>query len=172
MNKGGQMKKTFGKWGCILAMFIGILTLSLSQENVYAEEPQHLGDVIDESVLTDDDEAEDTQFTRLRNSYLMQGFIKITNNGNGIVGIGGTTDCYVTCDTVKLNLYLERSKGDTGFSSYKSFEYTTYNTNLFGKSFNYVVEKGYYYRLRGYHYASKNGVGESLISRTDGIYIG
>ncbi len=170
------MKRTFGKWGCILAMFVGVLALSLNQKEVYAaepvEEPQYLGQVIDGSVLTDDEEAEDTQFSRLRNSYLMSGFIKIVNNGNGIVGIGGSTSCYVTCNTVKLNLYLERSKGDTGFYSYKSFEYTASNTNSLTKGFNYAVEKGYYYRLRGYHYASKNGVGENLISVTNGIYIG
>ncbi len=166
------MKKTFGKWGLVLAMFVGILTLSLNQKEVYAEEPQYLGQEIDGSVLTDDNEAEDLQLVRLRNSYLGQGFIKIVNNGNGIVGIGGSTSCFVTCDTVKLNLYLERSKGDTGFYSYKSFEYTAYNTSSLTKSMNYVVEKGYYYRLRGYHYASKNGVGENLGSVTNGIYIG
>lgn len=166
------MKKTFGKWGLALAMFVGILTLSLTQKEVYAEEPQYLGQVIDGSVLTEDNEAEDLQQVRLRNSYLGQGFIKIVNNGNGIVGIGGSTSCFVTCDTVKLNLYLERSKGDTGFYSYKSFEYTATNTNSLTKGFNYVVEKGYYYRLRGYHYASKNGVGENLGSVTNGIYIG
>lgn len=166
------MKKTFGKWGLVLAMFVGILTLSLNQKEVYAEEPQYLGQEIDGSVLIDDNEAEDLQLVRLRNSYLGQGFIKIVNNGNGIVGIGGSTSCFVTCDTVKLNLYLERSKGDTGFYSYKSFEYTAYNTSSLTKSMNYVVEKGYYYRLRGYHYASKNGVGENLGSVTNGIYIG
>ncbi len=166
------MKKTFGKWGLVLAMFVGILTLSLNQKEVYAEEPQYLGQEIDGSVLTDDNEAEDHQQVRLRNSYLGEGFIKIVNNGNGVVGIGGSTSCFVTCDTVKLNLYLERSKGDSNFSSYKSFEYTAYNTYTLTKGFNYAVEKGYYYRLRGYHYASKNGVGENLISRTDGIYIG
>lgn len=166
------MKKTFGKWGCILAMFVGILTLSLNQKEVYAEEPQYLGQEIDGSVLTDNSEAEDLQQVRLRNSYLGEGFIKIVNNGNGVVGIGGSTSCFVTCDTVKLNLYLERSKGDTGFYSYKSFEYTAYNTYTLVKGFNYAVEKGYYYRLRGYHYASKNGVGENLGSVTNGIYIG
>ena len=166
------MKRAFGKWGCILALFVGIFILSLNPKKVYAEEPSYLGNIVDESVLTNDDEAEDTQYTRLRNSYLMQGFIKITNNGNGIVGIGGSTDCFVTSDVVKLNIYLERSKGDSNFSSYKSFEYTAYNTYTLGKSFNYVVPKGYYYRLRGYHYASKNGIGENLGSRTDGIYIG
>lgn len=166
------MKKTFGKWGCMLAVFAGVLTLSLNGKNVYAEEPQYLGNVVDGSVLTDGNEAEDLQQTRLRNSYLAQGFIKITNNGNGVVGIGGSTSCYVTCDVVKLNLYLERSKGDSNFSSYKSFTYTVYNDNSLTRSRNYAVEKGYYYRLRGYHYASKDGRAENLGSRTNGIYIG
>lgn len=166
------MKKTFGKWGCILAMFIGILILSFDGEVVYADEPEYLGNVVDGSVLTDENEAEDLQQTRLKNSYLYQGFVKITNNGNGVVGIGGSTDCFVTCDVVKLNLYLERTKDGSGFSSYKRFEYTANNASMLGKSFSYAVEKGYYYRLRGYHYASKNGKAENLISRTDGIYIG
>ena len=103
---------------------------------------------------------------------MYNGFIKITNNGNGVVGIGGSTSCYVTCDVVKLNLYLERSKGDSNFSSYKSFTYTVENDNSLTRGMNYAVEKGYYYRLRGYHYASKDGKAENLISRTDGIYIG
>lgn len=166
------MKKTFGKWGCILAMFIGILILSFDGEVVYADEPEYLGNVVDGSVLTDENEAEDLQQTRLKNSYLYQGFVKITNNGNGVVGIGGSTDCFVTCDVVKLNLYLERTKDGSGFSSYKRFEYTANNASMLGKSFSYAVEKGYYYRLRGYHYASKNGKAENLISRTNGIYIG
>ena len=75
------MKRAFGKWGCILALFVGMFIVSLNPKKVYAEEPQYLGNVVDESVLTADDEAEDTQYSRLRNSYLMKGFIKITNNG-------------------------------------------------------------------------------------------
>lgn len=156
----------------MLAVFAVVFVLSLNGKKVYAEEPQYLGNVVDGSVLTDGDEAEDLEQTRLRNSYLAQGFVKITNNGNGVVGIGGSTDCFVTCDVVKLNLYLERTKDGSGFSSYKRFEYTANNASMLGKSFSYAVEKGYYYRLRGYHYASKNGKAENLISRTDGIYIG
>ena len=166
------MKKSFWKWGCMLAVFAGVLTLSLNGKKVYAEEPRYLGSVVDGSVLTDANEAEDFQQTSLRNSYLYNGFIKITNNGNSVVGIGGSTSCYVTCDVVKLNLYLERSKGDSNFSSYKSFTYTVENDNSLTRSRNYAVEKGYYYRLRGYHYASKDGKAENLISRTNGIYIG
>ena len=34
------------------------------------------------------------------------------------------------------------------------------------------VEKGYYYRLRGYHSCTKSGVTENGGSSTNGIYIG
>lgn len=166
------MKKSFGKWGCILVIFFAVFMTALNEETVYADEPQYLGTEINGSVLTDQSEAEDLQQSRLRNSYLAQGFVKITNNGNGVVGVGGSTSCFVTCDVVKLNLYLERSKGDSNFSSYKSFTYTVNNDSSLTRSLNYAVEKGYYYRLRGYHYASKNGKAENLISRTNGIYIG
>lgn len=167
------MKKIFSYWKCFAAVLVCLVTLNVSSEVVHAEELTDSEEsVIDGSLLTTDTEAEDTQQIRLRNSYLFQGIVKITNNGNGIVGIGGSTDCIVDCDVVKLNLYLERSKGNSGFSSYKSFEYTAYNENSLMKGFSYAVEKGYYYRLRGYHYASKNGKAENLGSRTDGIYIG
>lgn len=166
------MKKTFGVWKCLTALCICILTLSFGAGPVYAEEPENLGSVIDGSLLTNETESEDIQQTRLRNSYLYQGIVKITNNGNGVVGIGGATQCFVTCDTVKLNLYLERTKGDTGFSSYKSFTYVVYNDHSLTKGFSYSVPKGYYYRLRGYHYASKGGQAENFVSMTNGIYIG
>lgn len=166
------MKRTFGGWKVLLAAFALILTLGVTKESAYAETPDHLGEMLDGSKLTEEQEAEDTVTPRLRSSFLAQGFVKIVNNGNGVVGIGGSTDCFVTCDVVKLNLYLERSKGDSNFSSYKSFTYVAYNENFLGHSMNYAVEKGYYYRLRGYHYASKGGQAENLISRTNGIYIG
>lgn len=166
------MKKTFGGWKVLFAAFALILTLGVAREPAYAETPDHLGEMLDGSKLTDEQEAEDTVTPRLRSSFLAQGFVKIVNNGNGVVGIGGSTSCFSDCDVVKLNLYLERTKGDTGFSSYKSFTYVAYNENYLGRSMNYAVEKGYYYRLRGYHYASKGGEAENLGSMTNGIYIG
>lgn len=166
------MKKAFGRWNVLLAAIALILTLGVAREQVYAETPDHLGEVLDGSMLTDETEAEDLQQTRLRNSYLYQGFVKIVNQGNGVVTIGGSTACFVDCDTVKLNLYLERSHGDSNFSSYRSYSYTAYNENLLAKSLSCSVEKGYYYRLRGYHYASKGGQSENFVSRTNGIYIG
>ena len=107
-----------------------------------------------------------------RSTYLHQGTVRITNNGKGYVGIFGGTECNVSCNTVKLNVYLERSSGSEDFYSYKKWENVDYNTNSLYLSKEIKVEKGYYYRLRGYHSCTKNGVTESGGSRTDGIYIG
>ena len=80
--------------------------------------------------------------------------------------------CNVSCNTVKLNVYLERSSGSEDFYSYKKWENVDYNTNSLYFSKEVKVEKGYYYRLRGYHSCTKNGVTENGGSRTNGIYIG
>lgn len=153
-------------------MVLLALMLAVNVDVVKADANEYLGEVLDGSVLTDDAEAEDEYLNRLRSSYLCSGRVKIANNGNGYVGIYGSTDCYVDCDTVKTYIYLERSTGNGAFSSYKSWEYSTKNACTLSKSFSYPVEKGYYYRLRGYHSCTKNGVTENAGTCTDGIYIG
>ncbi|MGN0315663.1 MAG: DUF6147 family protein [Fusicatenibacter sp.] len=141
-------------------------------EVVRADALDYLGDTVDDSILVDEIESEDVYENRLRSSYLYSGTVKITNNGNGYVGIYGSTDCYVDCDKVKTYIYLERSTGNGAFSSYRSWEYSSTNTCTLSKSFTYPVEKGYYYRLRGYHSCTKNGTTENAGTRTNGIYIG
>lgn len=51
------------------------------------------------------------------------------------------------------------------------WENVDYNEASLYMSKQVKVEKGYYYRLRGYHSCTKNGVTENGGSRTDGIYI-
>ena len=149
-----------------------VLAMSFNVVNVHADALDYLGNTIDESKLTDDVESSGIYQSVARSTYLHQGLVRITNNGNGYVGITGATQCNVSCNTVKLNVYLERSSGDGNFYSYKKWENVDYNTNSLYFSTQVKVEKGYYYRLRGYHSCNKNGVLENGGSRTDGIYIG
>ena len=130
------------------------------------------GHTIDGSELTNEMESIGNYQSVARSTYLHQGFVRITNNGGGYVGIGAGTECNVTCGTVKLNVYLERSSGSEDFYSYKKWENVDYNTSSLYLNQQVKVEKGYYYRLRGYHSCTKNGVLENGASRTDGIYIG
>ena len=149
-----------------------VLTMALNTVNVQADALDYLGNTIDGSVLTDETESTGVYQSVARSTYLHQGFVRITNNGNGYVGVGGGTECNVVCGTVKLNIYLERSKDSSNFSSYKKWENVDYNTESLFMGTQVKVEKGYYYRLRGYYSCTKNGVTENGASRTDGIYIG
>lgn len=148
------------------------LTMSLNAVNVQAETLDYLGQTIDGSILTDKLESSGEYLSVARSTYLHQGTVRITNKGGGYVGIFGGTECNVSCNTVKLNVYLERSNGNGNFYSYQKWENVEYNTNSVYMSKQVKVEKGYYYRLRGYHSCTKNGVIENGGSVTDGIYIG
>lgn len=149
-----------------------VLTMSLNTVNAQAGALDYLGHTIDGSELTNEMESIGNYQSVARSTYLHQGFVRITNNGGGYVGIGAGTECNVTCGTVKLNVYLERSSGSEDFYSYKKWENVDYNTSSLYLNQQVKVEKGYYYRLRGYHSCTKNGVLENGASRTDGIHIG
>ena len=149
-----------------------VLMMTLNTVDAQAGALDYLGNTIDGSVLTNEMESVGNYQSVARSTYLHQGFVRITNNGNGYVGIFGGTECNVVCGTVKLNIYLERSSGDGNFYSYQKWENVDYNEASLYMSKQVKVEKGYYYRLRGYHSCNKNGVLENGASRTDGIYIG
>ncbi len=160
------MKKVMNLKHLLFCMML-VLAMSLNVVNVEADALDYLGDTIDGSVLTNDLESSGDYQSVARSTYLHQGFVRITNNGNGYVGISAGTECNVTCNTVKLNVYLERSKGDGNFYSYEKWGKVDYNTESLYMGTQVKVEKGYYYRLRGYHSCTKNGG-----SSTNGIYIG
>ena len=165
------MKKVMNLKHLLFCMML-VLAMSLDVVNVEADALDYLGDTIDGSVLTNDLESSGDYQSVARSTYLHQGFVRITNNGNGYVGISAGTECNVTCNTVKLNVYLERSKGDGNFYSYEKWGKVDYNAESLYMGTQVKVEKGYYYRLRGYHSCTKNGVTENGGSSTNGIYIG
>lgn len=173
MRRGerGSMKKVMNLKSLLFCAML-VLTLAVNTVSVQADALDYLGNTIDGSVLTNETESIGNYQSVARSTYLHQGFVRITNNGNGYIGIGGGTECNVTCVTVKLNIYLERSTGSGSFYSYKKWENVDYNTDSLFMSKEIKVEKGYYYRLRGYHSCTKSGVTENGGSSTNGIYIG
>ena len=173
MRRGerGSMKKVMNLKSLLFCAML-VLTLAVNTVSVQADALDYLGNTIDGSVLTNETESIGNYQSVARSTYLHQGFVRITNNGNGYIGIGGGTECNVTCGTVKLNIYLERSTGSGSFYSYKKWENVDYNTDSLFMSKEIKVEKGYYYRLRGYHSCTKGGVTENGGSSTNGIYIG
>lgn len=132
---------------------------------------EHLGEVVDGSVLTDDQEAESTVYSRLRGVFLAHGKCGILNDGNHKITVSGSTDCYVTCDEVKLTLGVERLV-DGSWESYKIIgTKTAYNNYTVTKVKQLTVQGGYYYRVKSAHVAIKDGTVETLGGDTDGIWV-
>ncbi len=118
---------------------------------------------------TTEDFAEDTSYSRLRGNNLNFGSAKISKLASNKVNVYGLTQCHHDCDTVYLELYLER-KVNGSYSTYKSWEFEDYNVSNLDASINVIVPSGYYYRIRGYH-AAKDGSKESTTTLTDGILV-
>lgn len=113
------MKKAM-KLKSLLFCAMLVLALAVNTVSVQADALDYLGNTIDESVLTNEIESVGTYQSVARSTYLHEGYVRITNNGNGYIGIGGATLCNVTCNTVKLNIYLERSSGPEDFTAIKN----------------------------------------------------
>ena len=94
----GYMKRRINLKSMFLCAVM-IFTMTFNIVNVQAESLDYLGNTIDGSVLTNDDDALGIYKSVARSTYLLEGFVRITNNGNGYIGITGGTECNVSCNT-------------------------------------------------------------------------
>ena len=139
-----------------------------------------VGQIIDGSLLTDEKEAFDMKELVPESpfdqeiipfgTYLSNGTARITDQGNGVVDISGETYCYKVSDEVFVKLYLQKLSNG-GWSTIKMHSNTAYNTYVAYAGVSFSVPKGHYYRVKGTHYAKKNGVTESTTTCTSGVYI-
>ncbi len=147
-----------------------LFCMLLNCMNVMAAD-EHLGEIVDGSVLTDDQKAESTVDSRLRGVFLAHGMCGIQNDGNHKITVNGSTDCYVTCDKVKLTLGVERLV-DGSWKSYKIIgTKTAYNNYTVSKVKQLTVEGGYYYRVKSAHVAIEGDTVETLGGETNGIWV-
>lgn len=158
----------------VSALFMLQMTMPVSADDT--------GICVDGSWLTEDSEAmtEDLfDFTRETldentpapyMTYLYGGTARITNAGGGKVNMYANTKAAVTCDTIKVDIYLQYySNGAWNYVN--NFNYTWKNESLIAVSRTVSVTKGRYYRIKCYHALTKGGVKESCTSATDGILI-
>lgn len=143
----------------------GILALVTSVAPVMAEPVS----ILDEITETDADYAEDTSYSILKGNHLNFGTTKIAKLSSNKVSIYGLTQGHHVCDTVYLNLYLER-KIDGSYATYKYWNFTANNVTSLDKAVEIIVPSGTYYRVRGYH-ACKDGSKESTSTLTQGVMI-
>ncbi len=137
--------------------------------NAFAEETTY--PKVSHTYTTTDDFASDDWSVDQRGAYLRSGSCTITRAGSTKINISGDTTCTRTCDTVRLTLYVERSTSyATGYSTYRSYSFNDTDVYQLAKAIsNITVEKGYYYRVKGVHSVTHNGVTETTDSVTDPI---
>lgn len=104
-----------------------------------------------------------------RGAYLSNGMSCIARAGSKLINISGATNATKTCDKLTLALYVERSTSyATGYGTYKSFLFTANNVYQLAKEISSIpIERGYYYRVKGVHMVTNNGVSETTNSVTN-----
>ena len=139
-----------------LLMAVG-LSVGMSVTPVLAETTSILDEITDEE--TTEDFSEDTEYYPARSTNLNFGTVKIQKVNSGELAIYGLTQCHKKCSKVYLSLFLER-KVNGSYSTYKVWEFTGKNVTSLSRTIDVIVPSGTYYRVRGYHAASNDGLKE------------
>ena len=120
---------------------------------------------------SNEDFASDDWSTDQRGAYLLNGRSTIGRADSTHIHISGNTNATQTCDKIRLTLYVERSTSyATGYGTYKTYTYSADNVYQLNKEIsNIKVDRGYYYRVKGVHSVTENGVMETTDSVTNPI---
>lgn len=155
----------------IIGLGLAICLITGTHITTYASEcPSNLGEVVDGSVLTNEDSSESIFYNPARGNILNRGVAQIADNGNGSVNAYGAVFPAVQCDTLKLAINIQRLENST-WVNVKTYSSTAYNASLLTKSYNCTVTKGYYYRVMAGCVATKGGITETQMPVTNGIWI-
>ena len=153
----------------LLSLLLAIgMSVGMSVTPVLAETTSILDEITDEE--TTEDFSEDTEYYPARSTNLNCGNVKIQKVNSGELAIYGLTQCHKKCSKVYLSLFLER-KVNGSYSTYKVWEFTGKNVTSLSRTIDVIVPSGTYYRVRGYHAASNDGLKESASTLTSGIMI-
>ena len=153
----------------LLGLLVAVgLSVGMSVTPVLAETTSILDEITDEE--TTEDFSEDTEYYPARSTNLNCGNVKIQKVNSGELAIYGLTQCHKKCSKVYLSLFLER-KVNGSYSTYKVWEFTGKNVTSLSRTIDVIVPSGTYYRVRGYHAASNDGLKESASTLTQGIMI-
>ena len=156
-------------WKKVLGISLVVgLSVGMSIAPVYADTISILDEITDEETTADF--AEDTSYSLLRGTNLNFGNVKIQRVNSGELAIYGVTQCHKKCSKLYLSLFLER-KVNGNYGTYKYWEFTGNNATSLSRTIDVIVPSGTYYRVRGYHAASNDGLKESTSTLTSGIMI-
>lgn len=127
------------------------------------------GEIVDGTLLTSKTNAMGTWEDKARGTYLQSAYSSIDGN-NGNITMYGQTLCSRICDTVELNLYIERLVGQSWVGVTQRYV-TSNNSSSASYGTSIAVLRGSYYRIRGNHVAIKGSIRESKTSLSNSIYV-
>lgn len=134
-----------------LILIGGMLTVSAGESQAAKAK------MIEGSYLTQEEESigYDTKITR--GEDLLVGYSKLTKLGPGKIYAGGTTVAAHEVKEVGIAVILERAQeGDTTWSYCDSWQKFLNDTDRVASNRAYLVERGYYYRVRCIHSANSD----------------
>lgn len=157
------MKKFFSLFLAVM-IFAGCFHV-----NAYAEETVY--PKVTHSYTATEDFASDEWSVDQRGAYLLDGTSSISRPDSTHINISGCTNATRTCDKIRLTLYVEQSESyATGYYTYKTYAYSAENVYQLTKAISDIkVDRGYYYRVKGVHSVTENGITETTNSVTNPI---
>lgn len=127
------------------------------------------GEIVDGTLLTSKTSTMGIWEAKARGTYLQSAYSSIDGN-NGNMSMYGQTLCSRICDTVEVNLYVERLVGQSWVAVTQRYA-TAYSSSSAVYSTSISVLRGYYYRVRGIHVATKGSARETITSYSESVYI-
>ena len=153
-----------------LSLLLAVMLLAgCFSVNAWAEETIY--PKVTHSYISTEDFASDEWSIAQRGAYLLDGTTSIARASTNYINISGITNATRTCDKIRLTLYVEQSESyATGYYTYKTYAYSADNVYQLTKAISDIkVDRGYYYRVKGVHSVTENGITETTNSVTDPI---
>lgn len=170
------MRKKRSIWYMVVSF---LLALSLLSSSVLAADGGEAGlgfapgMVVDGTLLIDGEASYSEGYDIVPyGDYLANGGCSIVKQSDTIAEVHGFTSCYRQCDYVYLGLYLDRLEDNGSWHTIWYKELTAEDVAYLDYTINVLVKKGYYYRMRAGHIATKGDIMESNTSFTNGLGFG
>lgn len=157
------MKKRIVTGICVLALALGLIASTGLETEASGSRP-----MLDGSYLTDETESVGTDTKITRGEHLQTGYSKIVVLGPEKIYVGGTTIAAHTCESVQIQVIVERAKWeDEEWEVIDTWNKENENTNVVSTSKELEVDGDWYYRVRCIHSAD----GDISSSFTNGLYV-
>jgi len=105
-----------------------------------------------------------------RDYLIEEWYSEIRSIGNGQVSLYGWTRCNTTCDSVSVELQLQRWNG-SNWSTIGTYVFEAFNTDYNWGVRTVSVATGDHYRVKSYHRAEDGSIYDQTTAVTQAIYL-